>query len=196
MRGRLKRGTPAAGWPDDHLVDACLAGRDQAWNALVDKYKNLVFSIALKYGIARDEAADLFQWVWIDVYNGLEKLRKKGSLKPWLISLTLHRCYHWVRAGDRRSARESGNVDAEQLAGETAVAPAFLEELERNQLVHESITELTPRCQEMIRLLFFSFPPKPYREVAERLGLAVGSIGFTRGRCLTQLRDVLVKKGV
>ena len=51
------------------------------------------------------------------------------------------------------------------------------------------------RCQEMIRLLFFSDPPLPYNEVAQRLGLATGSIGFIRGRCLKKLQSVLEDMG-
>ena len=47
----------------------------------------------------------------------------------------------------------------------------------------------------MIRLLFYHQPPLSYREVAERLGLATGSIGFIRGRCLKRLERALAKWG-
>jgi hypothetical protein len=48
----------------------------------------------------------------------------------------------------------------------------------------------------MIEMLFFETPPRPYVEVAAALGIAVGSIGFIRGRCLEQLRAVLQKSGL
>jgi len=54
---------------------------------------------------------------------------------------------------------------------------------------------LPPRCRQMITLLFFEQPPQPYQEVAERLGLARGSIGFIRGRCLKRLKRILEDKG-
>jgi DNA-directed RNA polymerase specialized sigma24 family protein len=47
----------------------------------------------------------------------------------------------------------------------------------------------------MIELLFFQSPPLPYSEVAQRLGLARGSIGFIRGRCLHRLKKILEAKG-
>jgi DNA-directed RNA polymerase specialized sigma24 family protein len=47
----------------------------------------------------------------------------------------------------------------------------------------------------MIRMLFFEQPPLRYAEVAQRLHLAPGSIGFIRGRCLKRLKQVLEKKG-
>ena len=73
--------------------------------------------------------------------------------------------------------------------------PTFVVTLERDQLVREAIFNLSPRCREMIELLFFSHPPMPYKEVAEKLGLATGSIGFIRGRCLKRLQKNLEKQG-
>src|SRR5439155_969343 len=51
-----------ASWPDDRLVAECLQGDEKAWSALVDKYKNLIFSIPIKLGLY-DDAADIFQAV-------------------------------------------------------------------------------------------------------------------------------------
>ena len=189
-------GAPDRSWSDRQLVNACLRDGDQAWGALVDKFKNLVFAIVLDYGLPHDEAADVFQSVWLDAYNGLPQLRKKSSLKSWLISLTLNKCYHWQRSRRRRAAREPAHYDAEELAKQTEVAPAFVEELERDQLVREAIFELPERCRELVRLLFFTNPPTPYKEAAERPGLATGSIGFIRGRCLDRLRRILLRKGL
>ncbi len=187
---------PDPSWPDEELVEACLAGNDLAWKVMVAKFKNLVFSLALDYGVPADETPDLFQTVWLAVYDSLPKLRKKTAIRSWLISLTLKKCYHWQKDRIRRLSREVSHPDADALAREVEVAPDLIEEHERDQLIRESIFELPSRCQEMIRLLFFSWPPKRYREVAEQLELATGSIGFIRGRCLTKLRKILVKKGI
>jgi RNA polymerase sigma factor (sigma-70 family) len=162
----------------------------------VEKYKNLVYSIALKYGAKPDDAADIFQTVWVTVYSELVNLKKQGSIRSWLITITRRQCYHWKQKQVKeRGRRPRGD---EQLALETAgaVDPVALDELERQQLVREAIGSLTDRCRQIVKLLFFSDPPLKYREVAERLGLAVGSIGFTRERCLKQLRRALVTYGV
>ncbi|MCP4658146.1 MAG: sigma-70 family RNA polymerase sigma factor [bacterium] len=190
------REIPDPGWPDKRLVEACLEGCELAWKAFVDKYQNLVYSIIHKYGAAPEEAADVFQSVWLDAYNDLPKLRKKSAVRSWLISLTNHRCYHWKQKRRRQDFREVGDLDPEMLEDQTVIKPDFAEGLERDQLVREAVFKLSPRCREMIRLLFFVIPPKPYQEVAERLGLATGSIGFIRGRCLQQLRKVLEKQGL
>ena len=68
-------------------------------------------------------------------------------------------------------------------------------ELEREQMVREAMEHLPPRCREMIELLFFEHSLVPYNEVARRLNLATGSIGFIRGRCLKRLKKLLQEKG-
>ena len=62
-------------------------------------------------------------------------------------------------------------------------------------MVREAIDRLPPRCREMIQLLFFEHPPVRYDELARRLNLATGSIGFIRGRCLKRLKKLLEEEG-
>ena len=68
-------------------------------------------------------------------------------------------------------------------------------EAEREQMVRDAVAHLPARCAEMVRLLFYEQPPVPYDEVAARLGLALGSIGFIRGRCLKRLKKLLEESG-
>lgn len=191
--GRRKADTS---WSDRALVDACLAGDGVAWSALVDKYKRLIYSIILKYGANPEEASDLFQSVWLDAFNDLGKLRKRDSAKAWLISMTSHKCYHWKKKLRRRQQHEVESEDLASLGESAAVEPTFVAELEQQQVVREAILRLPERCRDLIHQLFFTFPPKPYKEVAKRLGLAVGSIGFIRGRCLAKLEKELERLGL
>ena len=190
----LERRSPDPGWPDRRLVRECLKGEEDAWGVLVDKYKNLVYSIVLKYGVGAEEAPDVFQSVWLDAHHDLPKLRKKTAFKAWLISLTTHKCYHWRKRQKRRGLHEVDSDD--DFEDRMSTEPSFVDTLERDQLIRESIFALPTRCREMIKLLFFTFPPKPYQEVAKRLGLATGSIGFIRRRCLQRLQKMLEKHGL
>jgi RNA polymerase sigma factor (sigma-70 family) len=175
------------------LVEECLRGSEQAWHALVDRYKNLIYSIPLRYGAPPQDAADIFQAVCLDLFNELPRLREAEALQGWLIKVTSHKCYHWKRQQGVRSAQWDGaEVDG---ASNHVPAADMLAELEQEQLVRESVSKLPKRCKEMIELLFFEHPPLPYTEVAERLRLARGSIGFIRGRCLKRLREILEAKG-
>lgn len=182
---------PEPGWPDNRLVEACLQGDDDAWSALVDKYKNMVYSIALKKGLAPDDAADVFQGVWIQAYSKLSTLRKHGSVRSWLISVTLNQCYHWHQRSRRIASREAGGFDDSTFDGQPSPQHSEMAQQEREIQVQQAIGQLSPRCQELIRLLFYVHPKVPYRQIAAKLGLAVGSIGFIRGRCLKKLHRIL-----
>ena len=66
-------------WSDSDLVDACLAGRQFAWDALITRYRTLVYSVIVKSGGASGEEDDVFQAVWLDVYNQLGELVAAGE---------------------------------------------------------------------------------------------------------------------
>jgi RNA polymerase sigma factor (sigma-70 family) len=186
--------SPGSDWSNARLVEECGRGNQQAWYVLVDRYKNLIYSIALRYGAPHQDAADIFQRVCLDLFNELPRLRDVEALQGWLIRVTTHRCYHWKH---RQSARESewDEDDMAALPAGAAAPPDMVAELEREQLVQDAIAELPARCREMVELLFFESPPLPYAEVAQRLRLARGSIGFIRGRCLERLKKILEAKG-
>jgi RNA polymerase sigma factor (sigma-70 family) len=71
----------------------------------------------------------------------------------------------------------------------------MLVQVEKEQIVRDAITELSPRCERMVRMLFFETPPRPYEEIAQELDIATGSIGFIRGRCLGKLKQQLENMG-
>lgn len=184
-------GSPSRTWDDDRLVAACLAGDDLAWAALIDKYKNLVYSVPYKYRMTPDDAADVFQSVCIDLYNELPKLRRVASLRAWLLTVASHHAFHWKRRYVTRSQREGTPLDDDSEAAAAPPEVDVLETAQREQSIREAVAQLSPRCQEMIRLLFFTQPPIAYADLARQLHLAVGSIGFIRGRCLQKLQGLL-----
>ena len=185
----------ATDWSNTRLVKECLRGNEQAWNMLVDRYKNLIYSIPIRYGLPPQDAADIFQGVCLDLFNELSRLRDAEALQGWIIRVTTNKCYHW-----KRQQAPAGNGDIEGtnldgISGDSPMAADVMADLEREQLVRDSIEMLPARCRQMITLLFFEHPPQPYNEVAEKLGLARGSIGFIRGRCLKRLKRILQDKG-
>ena len=179
-------------WSNARLVQECIRGNEQAWHVLVDRYKKLIYSIPLKYGAPPQDAADIFQSVCLDLFNELPRLRDADALQGWIMRVTNHKCYHWKR---QQRPEEWTDDELSGVSGGDPVPTDLLAELEREQLVREALEKLPPRCKKMIELLFFEHPPLAYTEVAARLSLARGSIGFIRGRCLKKLRRLLEEKG-
>lgn len=177
---------------DELLVRECLLGSERAWSDLIDKYRNLIFSIAIKYGFSRDDAREIFQAVCLTLLQELSHLREPRALAAWLIKLTAHKCLRRRREGQ---TFVEVDIDREDLAGSEQLHEAIMEGLEREQMLREAIAEASPECTRLINLLFFANPPLRYEQAAAVLGFAKGSIGATRMRCLEKLRSSLEKKG-
>lgn len=190
------RGVPDASWSDERLVRACLDGDERAWSALIDKYENLIYSIPLKFGASRADAADLLQAVCLELFNELPRLRQSAALRGWLTTVTAHKASRWKQRQRRRAEQELTEIDEDRLETPAPIPLEIIEQTRREQSVRDAVRALSPRCQEIIRLLFYEQPPLPYKDLAQRLGLATGSIGFIRGRCLASLQRALEKAGL
>lgn len=178
-------------WSDERLVRECVDGNQEAWSALIDKYRKLIYSIPVKWDLPKEEANDIFQAVCVDLFAELSRLREPRALPKWLIQATLHKCAKYRRQRGRFSDEEI----TEDVALAEPGAEAIVEEAQQEQILRDSIAAVAGRCAEMIRMLFFETPVRPYAEIAQELGLATGSIGFIRGRCLERLKKQLLSRG-
>ena len=178
------------------LVRGCLEGNDEAWAALLDKYKRLIYSIPIKYGFSSDEAADVFQEVCVELLSELPRLREPRALPKWLIQVTSHKCARHKQKEQRLNTR-AGVPESELslVADGCELSDETLVEVQCEQALRDAVSALPRRCRQLVHMLFYETPRRPYREVADRLDLACGSIGFIRGRCLERLRAHLRKNG-
>ena len=71
------------------------------------------------------------------------------------------------------------------------IAETLVQQSQEEQMLRDAIHALSPQCRNLVHLLFFETPPRAYTEVAKELGLAIGSIGFTRQKCIERLRKQL-----
>jgi RNA polymerase sigma factor (sigma-70 family) len=181
-------------WSDARLVKECLGGSEDAWAGLVGRYKNLIFSIPIKQGLSRDDAADVFQRVCMLLLAELPHLREPQALPMWLIRVTSRECARWRRQEKSHSAREP-LAEGADVEDDALLPEQLLAQVRDEQALRDAVRGLPPRCQQLVEMLFFETPARPYRAVAGALGLAEGSIGFIRGRCLARLRRELEKRG-
>lgn len=188
-RRQLERTTART---DEQLIKGCLDGNSEAWSALIDKYKNLIYSVPIRLGMYQD-AGDILQAVCVDLLSNLPQLREHRALPKWLMKTCYHQCLRWQRAASRHT--ELDPEDAENAQDNAALPEEMLLQLEEEQALRDAITQMPARCGRMIHMLFFESPVRPYAEIASELDLATGSIGFIRGRCLARLRKHLEMKG-
>ena len=112
---------PPAAWNDTKLVKACLSGDEEAWSLLIDKYKALIYSIPVKYGLSREEAADVFQATCTELLVRLPDLREPRALPKWLMQVAHHESYRWKRQSQRTVSRDDEETDLPEQIGRAHV---------------------------------------------------------------------------
>jgi RNA polymerase sigma factor (sigma-70 family) len=182
--------------PAEDLLSACRAGDAEAWQRLVEKYERLVYSIPLRMGLDRDEAADIFQLTFSALVQSLDAIRDESKLGGWLA--TVARRQSWAvlsRRGNQLSFADIAPEDELALAeraGALGMADSgHIQSWELSLWLDQGLARLTDKCRELLTALYLDVAEPSYAELAERLGIPIGSIGPTRARCLERLRQVL-----
>jgi len=181
-------------YEDKELVTLCLQGDSVAWEALITRFKRLIYTIPLRFGLSADDAADIFQVICLTMIDHLHKLKDEARLPMWLITTTTRQC---IALRDKR-AQETGLPEDE--LDEPADPAENLEEIrlqvEEQQVLRQAIEFLPDRCRELIDRLYLDSQPSTYEELSEELSIPLGSIAPTKARCLDKLRTLLRKRGI
>lgn len=176
---------------DSQLIRACLRGDDAAWANLIDRYSGLVYSVIRRYRLSEPEALDVFQDVWVSLWEQLGTLRDHARLGPWL--MTVAGRLAWGACKRRARLSSSEPIDnALATAPEAGPGPEQLAaEREASAEVNAALASISPRCRLLIHALFCDPTAPTYAEIAERLGCSENSVGPIRGRCFRELRAAL-----
>ena len=169
------------------LVTRARNGDKQAWDALVERYAPLIWSICRRYRLCRADANDVGQSVWMCLVDQLDKIRDPAALPGWLATTTRRECWRVVGAARGPNAVVCA-LDAETIPdGQAEAVEQELLAAERHAALREAFTHLPLEGQRLIAMLIED-PPVPYAQISAKLGIPVGSIGPGRGRCLDKLR--------
>jgi RNA polymerase sigma factor (sigma-70 family) len=166
---------------DNELIGRCLDGDQPAWRELVQKYQRLVYSIARTVCLQPEDVSDVFQQVWLELYQQLSTLRHVEALPSWLITVTKRKAYSVIRS----------NRGTEPLDEELPDISETLAAIENEHAVERALDQLPERCRRLIDLLYFRVDEPSYAEIATTMDMPVPSIGPTRARCLEKLRKLL-----
>jgi RNA polymerase sigma factor (sigma-70 family) len=178
---------------DRDLILRCRQGSAGAWHQVLNKYERLVYSIPLRYGLSRDDAADIAQITFTILIQNMDNLSEDSRLGSWLVTVARRHTWRLME----RNRRESAN---ERLEGTDVAASAVLlgksdaesiEHWELSEWLDEGLSKISAACRELLLALYFQPERSSYAEVAERLDMPIGSIGPRRARCLNSLRQVL-----
>lgn len=182
---------------DELLIAACRRGEAGAWKSLIDRYQRLVYSVPRRYGLDDAQCADVFQHVFVRLFEHLDRIEQPDRLGPWLVMTAKREAWRLSRqmsAVVHASDEESEQDDLIDRLPDHGPAPdEAIANLQEQHAVRLALEELDERCRQLLRILFYRQDALPYADIAAQLGVPEGSIGPTRARCLQKLRRILEK---
>jgi RNA polymerase sigma factor (sigma-70 family) len=171
------------------MVSAARQGSEDALGQIVIELSPLLWQVARAAGLSSSDAEDVLQTVWMRLVAHLDDIHDSAALTGWLVTTTKREAWRVSAAGRRQLP-----ADQELLTEVADQGPGSEEQViidDQRRALWVAIGRLPARCQELLRII--AFAPRPdYAAVAAALGMPIGSIGPTRGRCLAKLRTLLV----
>jgi RNA polymerase sigma factor (sigma-70 family) len=165
------------------------AGDLGALDAVVQELNPLLWHVARSQGLTAEDAADVVQTTWLELVRKLREIRSPRALTAWLVTTTKREAWH---TGARRRRHNGPGIEfLREVAADLPEPDEGLITLERHRALRRNFALLSDRCRALLRVIARVDRPD-YATIAEALGMAQGSIGPTRGRCLDKLRAMLV----
>ncbi|MEU7423146.1 sigma-70 family RNA polymerase sigma factor [Streptomyces sp. NPDC040750] len=181
------------------LVQSAVDGDAAAWKALVEGMSPLVWSIVRAYRLSDADGHEVYQTVWFRFAQHLGRIREPDKAASWLASTARHECLKVLRSLTRLTLTDDPRVldraSEERTPEESLIeSEEAADRAERVRRLWLELDGLGDRCRQLLRVLMAS-PPPSYVEISAALGIAVGSIGPLRQRCLRRLRARMDARG-
>jgi RNA polymerase sigma-70 factor, ECF subfamily len=180
---------PDPAWPtadDRTLVEACLDGRPEAFDVIVERHQRQVYQLCRRFVRTHEDASDLAQDVFIRAYRGLHGFRSHSAFGTWLYRIAVNVCLNRVSA----KSPDTETIDANAHEDLRAERPdTTLLRAERAAAVRAAIAQLPPR--QRATLILRVYHDLPHTEIAAILGSSVGSAKANFFHALANLRKLL-----
>ncbi len=184
-------------YSDEQLVEKFKAGDRDSFRILVERYKSRVYNII--YGImrSRDEAEDLSQEVFLNVYRFLHRFKEKSKFYTWLYRIAVNICLSAQKKKNKSSSilsltelSEANNTSRKmELADESFSSQKMLEDMELARRIKSAINSLS----EVLKTTFVlrEFEDLSYQELAKVFQCSKGTIKSRLSRAREELRQKL-----
>lgn len=168
------------------LLARAVRNDQSAWNELVDRFGQMVWSVARGFGLDDATAKDVSQTVWLKLVENCEKIKDPERLPGWLATTCRREAIRVSKLRNRAIPTEF-EYDIED---ESPSLESMLIDDEERRIVVEAFRTLSKGCQQLLSLLTVE-PPLSYEEISDTTGRPIGSLGPTRSRCIDRLRSAM-----
>jgi len=173
------------------LVERCRRGDEGAFQELVDKYKNLVFALIARTVQDRSRSEDLAQDVFLRIHRGLPYFRGEARLSTWIYRIVANVCVQDANRAMILAAAKQTPIDDDR--GAPSAPPSVLDrqfgDLELRDRLEKAIARLPANYRLIIAAHYLD--GVQYADLAEALGLPLGTVKTQLHRAKQQLRRLL-----
>jgi RNA polymerase sigma factor (sigma-70 family) len=171
---------------------AARAGDPRAFEALVSRHQTALYNFSLRMLASRDDAADVAQETFIQLYHNLDRLSEDEPLSPWLFRVARNRCIDIIRR--RRTVPLTAPDDTEDPPGfepvdQDPLPDELVERADLQQMLQAAIAHLPTASAEVVALRYAA--DRSFAEIAEILGCDEGTARVRFHRAKAQLRKLL-----
>ena len=171
------------------LIAQAQRGDAQAYQSLVRQYEQLAFRAAYLITHDEHEAADAAQDAFLRAYRALKSFKTDQPFRPWLLRIVTNQSLNRVQS-ERRRTRMTERFAQEMIANQDASSPEHTAvEREQNEQLLQAVRRLDADEQALIALRFFLELPES--EVAQTLGVPLGTVKSRLHRTLARLREIV-----
>jgi RNA polymerase sigma factor (sigma-70 family) len=181
---------------DADLVRRCRGGEQAAWDTLVDRYQRLIYTIPRRAGLSEEQAADVFQDVFLTLVEKIDEIEQPERIRSWIVTTAKFKTWGVIRGTKGFHSPESDDEmedEMSRIADTSPLADAMLIELEEQHLIRTALNKIEDRCQKILSMIYLRDPAASYAEVGAAIGVGETSISPLRSRCLKKLEKVLSK---
>ncbi len=187
---RLERAiTPSRPDNSAELVDRIRAGDSSAWCDLVDQHEPLLRWLARQYRLSAEDADDVIQVTWLRCLEHLDQLIDTDRFSSWLATICRRESIRLATRGQREVPLNESQLThlIENRAGENDPSEEAARRDEHDRL-YRAIAAL-PQRQRVVLVELLTREGQSYLDLSHRAGLPVGSVGPTRQRAFSRLRN-------
>jgi RNA polymerase sigma factor (sigma-70 family) len=180
------------GTPDIDLIQLVLAGSQPVYAQLVDRYKNLVFSIVLRYVKGREDAEEVAQDVFIKAYRSLKDFKGASKFSTWLYTIATTTSLSFLR----KKQLEVQSLDNEKVFAtastiDSGISANQIEKKSKVTMVNQAIALLNPDDAQVITLFYKG--EQTLEEIAQIMGKETNAVKVQLHRARTRLKEKMEK---
>jgi RNA polymerase sigma factor (sigma-70 family) len=181
---------------DANLIHRCRGNDQAAWDELVERYQRLIFAIPKRSGLSDEQAADVFQEVFLTLFEKIDEIKQPERIRSWLVTTAKFKTWAVIRSSRgfySPGTEEEMAAEMASIADHSPLADDMLIELEEQHLIRTALHKLEEKCRQILSMLYLAEPAASYADVAVAIGVGETSISPMRTRCLKKLQTILTK---